>query len=41
MIAVEENESLLMFYFTLVFPHAIYYLEEFDTIVLMEEEEGY
>jgi len=40
MIAVEENESLLMFYFTLVFPHAIYYLEEFDTIVLMEEEEG-
>ncbi|MGR6905954.1 MULTISPECIES: GNAT family N-acetyltransferase [Lysinibacillus] len=40
MIAVEENESLLMFYFTLVFPHAIYYLEEFETIVVMEEEEG-
>lgn len=39
-IAVEENESLLMFYFTLVFPHAIYYLEELETIVLMEEEEG-
>lgn len=29
-----------MFYFTLVFPHAIYYLEELETIVLMEEEEG-
>lgn len=40
MIAVEQNESLLMFYFTLVFPHAIYYLEESETIVLMEEEEG-
>lgn len=40
MIAVEENESLLMFYFTLVFPHAIYYLEELETIVVMEEEEG-
>ncbi|UZM97719.1 hypothetical protein OL548_21995 [Lysinibacillus sp. MHQ-1] len=39
-IAVEQNESLLMFYFTLVFPHAIYYLEESETIVLMEEEEG-
>lgn len=37
---VEHNESLLMFYFTLVFPHAIYYLEELETIVLMEEEEG-
>ncbi|MCT6818392.1 MAG: GNAT family N-acetyltransferase, partial [Lysinibacillus fusiformis] len=40
MIAVEQNESLLMFYFTLVFPHAIYYLEELETIVFMEEEEG-
>ncbi len=40
MIAVEQNESLLMFYCTLVFPHAIYYLEELETIVFMEEEEG-
>lgn len=40
LIAVEQNESLLMFYFTLVFPHAIYYLEELETIVFMEEEEG-
>ncbi|MED4886490.1 GNAT family N-acetyltransferase [Lysinibacillus fusiformis] len=40
MIAVEQNESLLMFYFTLVFPHAIYYLEDLETIVFMEEEEG-
>ncbi|NOG26355.1 GNAT family N-acetyltransferase [Lysinibacillus fusiformis] len=40
MIAVEQNVSLLMFYCTLVFPHAIYYLEELETIVFMEEEEG-
>ncbi|WP_446936971.1 GNAT family N-acetyltransferase [Lysinibacillus fusiformis] len=40
MIAVDQNESLLMFYCTLVFPHAIYYLEELETIVFMEEEEG-
>lgn len=40
MIEVEQNESLLMFYFTLVFPNAIYYLEDLKTIVLMEEEEG-
>lgn len=40
MIAVEQNESLLMFYFTLVFPHAIYFLEDLETIVFMEEEEG-
>jgi len=39
MIEVEQNESLLMFYFTLVFPNAIYYLEDLKTIVLMEEEE--
>lgn len=37
---VEQNESLLMFYFTLVFQHAIYYLEDLATIVLMEEEDG-
>lgn len=37
---VEHNESLLLFYFTLVFNDAIHYIEEFSTIVLMEEEEG-
>ena len=37
---VEQNESLLMFYFTIVFHHAIYYLEDLETIVLMEEDEG-
>lgn len=37
---VEHNESLLLFYFTLVFNEAIYYIEELSTIVLMEEEEG-
>ncbi|WP_155591137.1 GNAT family N-acetyltransferase [Lysinibacillus cavernae] len=37
---VELNESLLMFYFTLVFHNAIFYLEDLETIVLMEEEEG-
>lgn len=36
---VEHNESLLMFYFTLVFQEAIYYVEDLETIVLMEEEE--
>ncbi len=39
-LAVEHNESLLMFYFTLVFQHTIYYLEDVAAIVLMEEEEG-
>ncbi|MGG4497384.1 GNAT family N-acetyltransferase [Brevibacillus reuszeri] len=37
---VEQNESLLLFYFTVVFQEAIFYLEELETIVLMEEEEG-
>lgn len=37
---VEQNESLLMFYFTIVFHHAIYYLEDLEIIVLMEENEG-
>lgn len=37
---VEQNESLLMFYFTIVFHHAIYYLKDLETIVLMEENEG-
>ncbi|MGE7997621.1 GNAT family N-acetyltransferase [Lysinibacillus sp. NPDC093190] len=36
---VEHNESLLMFYFTLVFHEAIFYVEDLETIVLMEEEE--
>ena len=36
---VEHNESLLMFYFTIVFHEAIFYLEDLETIVLMEEEE--
>lgn len=36
---VKQNESLLMFYFTLVFHEAIFYLEDLETIVLMEEEE--
>ncbi|MGE6517619.1 GNAT family N-acetyltransferase [Lysinibacillus sphaericus] len=36
---VENNESLLMFYFTLVFYKAIFYVEDLETIVLMEEEE--
>lgn len=36
---VEHNESLLMFYFTLIFHEAIFYVEDLETIVLMEEEE--
>lgn len=36
---VEHNESLLLFYFTLVFEEAIFYVEDLETIVLMEEEE--
>lgn len=36
---VEQNESLLLFYFTLVFHEAIFYVEDLETIVLMEEEE--
>jgi len=36
---VENNESLLMFYFTLVFYEAIFYVEDLETIVLLEEEE--
>ena len=36
---VENNESLLMFYFTLAFREAIFYVENLETIVLMEEEE--
>jgi len=36
---VERNESLLMFYFTVVFHEAIFYVEDLETIVLVEEEE--
>ncbi|MEC1177414.1 GNAT family N-acetyltransferase [Metasolibacillus meyeri] len=36
---VEHNESLLMFYFTIVFHEAIFYVEDLETIVLMVEEE--
>lgn len=36
----QDHESLLMFYFTLVWPDAIFYIEELDTIVLMNEEDG-
>ncbi|MFS0554727.1 GNAT family N-acetyltransferase [Brevibacillus sp. 179-C9.3 HS] len=36
---VQHNESLLLFYFTLVFREAIFYVEDLETIVLMEEEE--
>ncbi|WP_107841202.1 GNAT family N-acetyltransferase [Metasolibacillus meyeri] len=36
---VEHNESLLMFYFTIVFHEAIFYVEDLETIVLMAEEE--
>lgn len=35
---VEHNDSLLMFYFTLIFRENIFYVEELETIVLMEEE---
>jgi len=34
----EDHGSLLMFYFTLVWPDAIFYIEALDTIVLMNEE---
>ncbi|MGG5181132.1 GNAT family N-acetyltransferase [Bacillus sp. MM09(2025)] len=34
----EDHGSLLMFYFTLVWPEAIFYIEALDTIVLMNEE---
>ncbi|QDQ00318.1 GNAT family N-acetyltransferase [Lysinibacillus fusiformis] len=36
---VAHNESLLMFYLTVVFHEAIFYVEDIETIVLMEEEE--
>ncbi len=36
---VKHNEGLLMFYFTLALQEAIFYVEELETIVLMEEEE--
>ncbi|MFJ7732943.1 GNAT family N-acetyltransferase [Lysinibacillus sp. NPDC097231] len=39
-VAVKGNENLLMFYFLIAFPDAIYFLEEQEVIVLFEEEEG-
>ncbi|WP_078394522.1 GNAT family N-acetyltransferase [Shouchella patagoniensis] len=36
---VKNNKELLMFYFVLVFSEAIYYIEELETIVLMEQDE--
>jgi len=36
---VKHNEELLMFYFTTVFFESIYYIEDVETIVLMEHEE--
>jgi len=38
-LAVLDNESLLMFYFQGFMSQAFYYIEETDTIVIMEEEE--
>ncbi|MCT6924811.1 GNAT family N-acetyltransferase [Metasolibacillus sp.] len=40
MLDVENNANLLMFYFTIPFKEAIFYIEDLETIVLMEEEEG-
>ncbi|MGN4123453.1 GNAT family N-acetyltransferase [Lysinibacillus sphaericus] len=37
-LGVKNNEHLLMFYFTLVFKDAIYYLEEEDVLILFERE---
>lgn len=37
---VENNANLLMFYFIIPFKEAIFYIEDLETIVLMEEEEG-
>ena len=36
---VKNNKNLLMFYFTIVFPEAIFYIEDLETIVLMEQED--
>ncbi|WP_042477620.1 GNAT family N-acetyltransferase [Bacillus ndiopicus] len=35
----KNNASLLMFYFTIPFKEVIFYVEDLETIVLMEEEE--
>ncbi|WPK13301.1 GNAT family N-acetyltransferase [Lysinibacillus louembei] len=40
MLDVENNANLLMFYFTIPFKEVIFYIEDLETIVLMEEEEG-
>ncbi|WP_088835392.1 GNAT family N-acetyltransferase [Paenibacillus tyrfis] len=36
---VKHNEELMMFYFTVVFSEAIFYIEDLETIVLMKHEE--
>lgn len=36
---VKHNEALLMFYFTIVFSEVIFYIDDLETIVLMEHEE--
>lgn len=37
-LGVEENENLLMFYFILVFSENIYYIDELNILLLMEED---
>lgn len=37
-LGVGENGSLLMFYFLIVFPNSIYFIEEEDVIVIFERE---
>ncbi|WP_371362413.1 hypothetical protein SRRS_35630 [Sporomusa rhizae] len=37
-LGVESHDSLSMFHFTLVFEESIYYIEELETIVIMEED---
>lgn len=38
-LGVKDNESLLMFYFLIAFPHSIYFIEEEDVIVLFEKKD--
>ncbi|UHA73482.1 GNAT family N-acetyltransferase [Paenibacillus sp. 481] len=39
-LGVKDSEQILMFYFMLALPHAIYYVEAEDVIVLFTEEEN-
>ncbi|GIN87434.1 GNAT family acetyltransferase [Heyndrickxia sporothermodurans] len=39
-LGVKDNESLLMFYFLIAFPSSIYFIEEEDSIVIFEAEDG-